>query len=532
MRQFPMAGLALVVVLAVVVGTPTGTGSAAPGGVTLAVGLDQEPPTLDPHASPSAVTYQIVADVSESLLYEGRDGRLVPWVASGYKVSADGKTFMFTLQERATFSDGAPLNAEAVKWNFDRIVNPSYKAGISLTALTGYARTTVVDDRTVRIDFKEPYAPFLTYLAGGWLALLSPKTTATQGDAVNTKPVGSGPFVVSEYAPKDHITLARNPQYSRRAPWGDHQGPPYLERIVWRIIPEPATRVTTVLTGETQMINFQSVPAGLLPRLAEDKNLRVERTPYPGVPRTWLLNVRLPPTNDLKVRQALAYGINRAAFVESVYRGLGTVACAPLTLQTLPDQSLCRRYPYDPKKAAQLLDEAGWAMGPNNVRQKDGKPLSLVINSINYGGGNLPEIELLQGQLIGLGVDARIKSQARPPFYEDNAHCATNGPVLFLRDPDVNGLYALFHSANIGGNFNWSCYANAEVDKLLADGRAQFDSGKRRATYLRVEQIVLDQAIAVPLVDELAVWVVRNNVKGTKYNFSAYPVLSDVSIGK
>jgi len=523
-----------VIAVAVAVAAAAGSGlSAAPTqGGTLVIGLDQEPPTLDPHASPSAVTYQIISDVTESLLYEGADGKIVPWLATGYKLSPDGKSFTFTLRQDATFSDGAPLNAEAVKWNFDRITSPGYKAGIALTALTGYAGSTVIDDHTVRINFKAPYAPFLTYLAGGWLAMLSPKTTPAEGDAVNQKPVGSGPFVVSEYAPKDHITLARNPQYTRRAPWSDHQGPPYLDRIVWRIIPEAGTRVTTVQSGETQMISFQSVPAAVLPRLIADKSLRVEKTPYPGVPRTWLLNVRLAPTNDLKVRQALEYGLNRAAFVESVYKGLGTVACAPLTLYTLNDPALCKTYAFNPQKAAQLLDEAGWKMGSNNIRQKDGKPLALVINSINYGAGNLPEIELLQGQLLTLGVDARIKSQARPPWYEDNYHCATNGPVLFLRDPDVNGLYALFASVNIGGNFNWACYANPEIDRLLAEGRVQFDPAKRRALYLRIEQILLEQAIAVPLVDELSVWVMRGTVKRTAYNYSAYPVLSDVYIAK
>jgi ABC-type transport system substrate-binding protein len=168
----------------------------------------------------------------------------------------------------------------------------------------------------------------------------------------------------------------------------------------------------------------------------------------------------------------------------------------------------------------------------NNIRMKNGQPLTIEINSINYGSGNLPEVELLQGQLLQLGVDARIKSQARPPWYEDNYHCATNGPILFLRDPDWNALSALFDSTNIGGNFNWACYSNPEVDRLLADGRTEFDAAKRRATYLRLETLLMDDAVAVPLVDELSVWIVRNTVQGTTYNFSTYPVLGDVTIGR
>ncbi len=506
--------------------------AAAPPGATLTIGLDQEPPTLDPHASPSAVTFQITSSVAERLLYEGKDGKIVPYLATDYKISPDGKSFTFALRKDVKFSDGAAFNAAAVKWNFDRIVDPNFKAGGALVQLTGYAGSSVVDDSTVRVNFKEPYSPFLTYAAGAILALISPKTTPAQGDAVNQKPVGSGPFTVAEYVPKDHITIARNPEYNRRAPWSDHQGPALLDRIVFKIIPESGTRMTTIQSGETQMISALSMPASVLKLLQANTNLRVERIPYPGAPRIWLLNVTLPPTNDLKVRQALSYGINRGAFVESIYNGLGEKACAPLTQHMLGDASLCAAYPYNPQKAAQLLDEAGWKMGPNNIRVKDGKPLTLVINSINYGAGNLPEVELLQGQLLQLGVDAKIKSQARPPWYEDNYHCATNGPVMFLRATDWDGLFALFASTNVHGNFNWSCFSNPDVDRLLREGTAEFDPAKRKATYLKIERILVDQAVTIPLVDEYAVWVMRRNLSGTNYDYSAYPVLNDLAFTK
>jgi peptide/nickel transport system substrate-binding protein len=526
------AGVGAGIVLLAVALAAVGAVTAAPSGTTLTVGLDQEPPTLDPEASPSAVTFQIIPDVTESLLYQGLDGKIQPWLASAYKVSPDGKSFTFTLRPDAKFTDGTPVNAEAVKWNFDRVVNPNYKAGGSLSALSGYAGSTAVDDHTVRIDFKAPYAPFLSYAAGGTLALVSPKATQTQGSDVNLKPVGSGQYVVSEYVPKDHITLTRNADYNRKPPWSDHQGPAYVNTIIWKFIPEAGTRVTTVESGETQMISGLSLPSATLSHIATERTLRIDRNPYPGAPRIWVLNVRMAPTNDLKVRQAIEYGINRAAIADSVFKGLGTTACAPLTQQTLKTPSLCNAYPYDPKKAAQLLDEDGWKMSPNNIRQKDGKPLTLTINSINYGSGNLPEIELLQGQLLALGIDARIKSQARPPWYEDNYHCATNGPVLFLRSTDPDGLFALFDSANIGGNFNWACYSNPEVDKMLQAGRETYDPAKRSAIYRQIEKILVDQAISVPLVDEYSVWIVRSNVTGTKYNFSGYPILTDVKIGK
>src|SRR5207302_1120647 len=325
MRMTPRASWGVGIALLVIVLAGSGGGAATRGGA-LTVGLDQDPPTIDPHASPSAVTYQIISSVTENLLYQGTDGKIVPWLATDTKVSPDGKSFTFSLRKDVKFTDGAPLNAAAVKWNFDRIVDPNFKAGGALVALTGYTGSKVIDEYTVQVNFKGAYAPFLSYAAGGTLSLVSPKTTPTQGDAVNQKPVGSGPYVVVEYAQKDHITIARDAGYNRRPPWSDHQGPPYLDRIVFKIIPEPGTRVATIESGETQMINALNAPAAVLGRLERNKNLRVERVPYPGAPRIWMLNVTAPPTDDLRVRQALNFGVNRAAFVESVYKGLGQAA--------------------------------------------------------------------------------------------------------------------------------------------------------------------------------------------------------------
>jgi peptide/nickel transport system substrate-binding protein len=137
----------------------------AQAGGTLVVGLDQEPPTLDPHASPSAVTYQIIASVTENLVYRGPDGKLVPWLAESWSTARDGKSVTFKLRRDVKFHDGTPFNAEAVKFNFDRIVDPKFKAGGARAALAGYAGSKVLDEYTVQVSFETPYAPFLNFAA-------------------------------------------------------------------------------------------------------------------------------------------------------------------------------------------------------------------------------------------------------------------------------------------------------------------------------------------------------------------------------
>src|SRR5580765_6915714 len=271
----------------------------AQSGGTLVVGLDQEPPTLDPHASPSAVTYQVIGSVTENLLYRGPDGKLVPWLAESWQSARDGRSVTFKLRRDVKFHDGTPFNAEAVKFNFDRIVDPKFKAGGSRAALAGYSGSKVLDEYTVQVSFETPYAPFLNAAASGVLSIVSPKAVRESGDLVHTHPVGTGPFAMKDYVAKDHATMVRNPAYARKAPWSDRSGPAYLDAVVWKFVPEAGTRVTTLESGETQGIYL--VPAQSLPRLEQNTALRVETMPWPGAPRIWLLNVTKPPMDDVRV---------------------------------------------------------------------------------------------------------------------------------------------------------------------------------------------------------------------------------------
>jgi peptide/nickel transport system substrate-binding protein len=177
-----------------------------------------------------------------------------------------------------------------------------------------------------------------------------------------------------------------------------------------------------------------------------------------------------------------------------------------------------------------LLDQAGWTMGSDDIRARNGQRLEFSLNAIDYGGGPDQANELLQGQLRQAGIDVKIKAQARPPWYEDNYHCAANGMTLFLRSGELDALYALYHSSNVGGNFNWSCIKDAEVDKALEQGRQEPDAAKRKQVYLQLEQKLMDMAVAVPLVDQLSVFAMKPNVSGLKFTGNSYPLLTDVAM--
>jgi peptide/nickel transport system substrate-binding protein len=509
---------------------PAAPPAEAQGGGALVLGLDQEPPTLDPHASPSAVTYQIIASVTENLLYKGPDGKLQPWLAESWATAKDGRSVTFKLRRDVKFHDGTPFNADAVKFNFDRIVDPKFKAGGARAQLAGYAGAKVLDEFSVQVGFETPYAPFLTYAAAGTLSMVSPKAVRETGDQVHTRPVGTGQFTIKEYVAKDHTTMVRNPAYTRKAPWSERSGPAQLETVVWKFIPEAGTRVTTLESGETQGV--YAVPAQALPRLEKNTGVRIEKAPWPGVPRIWLLNVTRPPMDDVRVRRAVNYAIDKEAFLATIYKGTALKASSPLTAVMLDDPSLKAAYPFDAAKAKALLGEAGWQPGADGVRAKGGQRLEIVLNAIEYGGGPDPTAQLIQSLLLEVGIDVKIKAQARPPWYEDNFRCATHGPVMFLRATDPDGVFSLFHSSLVGANFNWSCVKNAKLDQLLEQGRREADQAKRRAIYLAIAQLALDEALTVPLVDELSVWAFRATVQGVKYNFNAYPILGDATLRK
>src|SRR5439155_9604684 len=167
-------------------------------GGTVTIGLDQEPPTLDPEASPSAITFYITSSVGETLLYLDENRELKPWLAESWEVSDGSKAFTFKLRKDVIFQDGTSFNAAAVKWNFDRVADPSFKAGAALAQLTGYLGSDVVDDYTVRVRFKDPFVPFLLYAGSPYLPMVSPAATQKQGDQVNQTPVMTGPYKIEE----------------------------------------------------------------------------------------------------------------------------------------------------------------------------------------------------------------------------------------------------------------------------------------------------------------------------------------------
>ena len=505
------------------------TPAPAKGG-TVTFGIDQEPPTFDPQASPSAITFYITSSAGESLIYMDTNRQLKPWLATSWEAASDGTSFTFKLASGVMFQDNTPFNAAAVKYNFDRIVDPKFTAGASLAEMSSYQGTDVVDDATAKINFKSAYAPFLVYAATPFLAMLSPTGTPNQGTQVNSAPILTGPYQITQYTPKQSVTLKRWDSYNRTPPWSTQQGPGNLDSVVWKFIPEEGTRVVTVQSGESQVIDITQAQS--LPPLQSSSQFTVMTQPWTGVPLSMLLVTDKAPTDELAVRQAICYAIDKDTIVNTLYKGIGTKAIGPLVASMIDDPSLRAYYPFDLNKANSLLDGAGWTMGSNGIRTKGGQPLNFVLNAIDYGSGPDQTSVLIQAQLKKIGMQVQIKSQARAPWYEDNYKGLDNGMSLFLRYGDYDALYSLFYSGNIGTNFNWSRVKDPSIVQMLIQGRTESDPTKRKAIYLQLEQKLMDMAVIVPLVDQLSVFVLRSNVTGMKFTGFTYPVVTDMALSK
>lgn len=495
-----------------------------PGG-TLTIALDQEPSGMDPHADLYETIPTIVGGVYNTLVYRAEDGSYVPGLATSWEASSDGLSYTFKLRQGVKFQDGTPFNAQAVKFSLDRIVNPDTKSRWAAGLLGPFDSAEVIDDYTIKIKMKQPYPTLFDSLSQTWLCIVSPTAVNKWGKDYRLHQVGTGPFRMVEYVEKDHLTLERNPDYNWAPSTVKHQGPAYLDRIVFKFIPEAGTRMGTLESGETSLINKVSPPD--VARYQSSSSFQVYVVPLPGTPEGLFVNTAKGPTDDPKVRQALEYGIDRQEIAKTLNANIYPPAYGPMEAVTnYYDKSLESLYPYDPAKAQGLLDDAGWKMGPDGIRQKNGQPLKLAI--IFYEPPQL--FELVQAQLKKIGVSADLQQMAPLAYIKacgsgDDNLCSMGG----RRPLDPAWMTGFFKT---GENYDWTKFDNAHLDDLLVAGQTTLDNTKRQQSYTEIQQIIMNNALFLPLHSRPDVLAARSEVKGLTFDSRGDPDLYDVYLQK
>jgi peptide/nickel transport system substrate-binding protein len=509
---------------------PFPTSGFTPTPVHLVYGLTLAPSGIDPHVNASSELGIPLTSVYDTLVYLDPDtGDFVPGLAEDWDVSQDGLTYTFYLREDVTFHDGTPFNAEAVRFNLERITSPDLASQKARFMLGPYERAEVVDDYTVRIHLSEPFAPLLDSLSQVYLGIASPTAVEKWGSDYQLHQVGTGPFIFAEYIPQDHLLLRRNPDYAWEPEVYQHDTA-LADEIEFRFFVDPATRSPALETGEVDIMG--EIPPQDAARLEESGDFHIDVVPIPGVSLMFFLNTTRPPLDDVKVRQALLFAADRQAIVSTIFGDTSPVAYGPLAANTFGyDPQVRDYYAYNPTQAAALLDEAGWKDGDGDgVRDKDGQPLVLDMTLMDWG--YMPEVgQLLAAQWSTLGIG--IKSPP-PVSYPEALEIADAGRYHLIpfnlsgSDPDI--LRKFFYSQ---ATFNWSKLDDAEMDNWLEAAARTSDWEEREALYSQIQLRVMGQALVLPIRDYVNLNGVNNQVQGLRFDAQGwFPWLIDVTLSE
>jgi peptide/nickel transport system substrate-binding protein len=408
--------------------------------------------------------------VFNTLVGLDRSFSVVPELARSWQVSTDGKRVTFQLQRGVKFHDGTDFNADVVKWNIERILNPENKSPQRSQLEPAVAAVTVTDPYTVVFELKKPFAPLLAALAERPGFMVSPAAVKQAGADFGRRPVGTGPFRFVEWVADSQLTLERFPDY-----WD--KGKPYLDRVTFRIVPDPTVRLTMVRTGEVDIAT--DVDAKDVPALQSEAALRVSEMKPPARWTALQWHVDQPPFNNKALRQAIALAIDRNELKDVLLSGFGEPARGPVVPGLWWFDPNFKGFGRDVEQAKRKLAEAGF---PNGFRHK-----FVVENTPQW----IRQAELLQGQLQKINVTLELEPVNTADAYALIVQRKSNWThTRWTQRADPSGLLTiLFHSK---GFANSTGYNNPRVDELLDRAAAIYEPERRKPLYQEAERLIVD----------------------------------------
>jgi peptide/nickel transport system substrate-binding protein len=508
------------------VATPT---SAVQQGGSLVFGLQTEPVSLDPAEGVYIADQLVDMHVYDPLIWTDPQLNLEPGLATSWEMSPDGKDFTLKLRQGVKFQDGTPFNADAVKFALTRAAaGVAQPAAVAITIMTDYITTTVKDDYTVEVSFKSPKPTFLNDLSRAWMGIPSPTAVEKWGKDFSQHPVGTGPFVFKEWAAQDHITLTRNPDYNWAPDFATHKGPAYLDQVTFRFLPEAATRLTALQSGEAQVVEEPSYMEAS--KMANDPAYHLETFVAPGMPSHMMINVEKPPTDDILVRQAMIYAVDQEGLVKTAFFDMQQPVHNVLSPTTWGyDEQAASMYRYNPDKAKELLKQAGWADTDNDgILEKNGKKLSIEYPALP--AYEEAYMELLAAYLKRVGFDVHLTTMDDAgifTFANAGKHNIVNMGWI-SSDPSV--LNIVYNSANIAQGSAFTRFKNADLDNALNSAAQELDPNKRMQDYVDAQRIIMQNALVIPLYSYSRVMLMQSVVQGWRFDPEGFPYLYEVSL--
>ena len=451
------------------------------GGEIVVLG-HHEVESLSPDDAGPTVHWTVITNIHDALVAIDHMFVIENELAREYEITDDGMEYTFYLEEDVLFHDGEEFNADDVRYTFEFHMDPE-NATISGPDFASIDSVEVVDDYTFVVHMDTPDASFLRF---GATTMIVPEHHHSEigEDAYKADPIGTGPFMLDEYRPAE---------FTRLAAFEDHwRGRPYADFFTEEIIPEGSVRTLQLQTGDADSIVWPPVIDDDL-ELLEDPEFTSFVSLTPSI-NHFSFNNQHEVLSDQAVRQAMMYATDRQQVIDDVFLGAATLATANLvpTLDPYYNPDV-REYPYDPDRARELLDEAGWVMGDDGVRERDGVRCHWICQVITGDEARLPEAETVQAFAAEVGIDMEIEEQPFAAIQEGQRE-GTIGSGLYNwtyggwnGEPDGT---ATMHS-EARNNFN--LWRNERVDELLAEGLELVDPQERAVPYHEIQEIVAEE---------------------------------------
>lgn len=464
--------------------------------VNMTIAVNAEIISLDPHDISDTLSGSAASTMYEPLYDYKLDMSLEPVLATSYEVSKDGLEYTFHIREGVTFHDGTPLNAEAVKFNFDRISNKDNNLRRRRNLLH-VVSTEVVDEYTLLIKLDAPFAPMLNRIAS--ISIISPAALEKYGnDGIITNPVGTGPYVFEKWTPGDKMMVRTNKNYWKEGP--------KIDTLTFKPVVENGARIAMLQTGEADYI--YPMPAEQVKAVQGDKNIEIIEGPS-TIARFTFLNMSKDIFSDVRVRQAINYAIDKEAYAKVVKAGYAV----PLTSHvpsTINYHVAQPEYEYNLEKAKKLMAEAGYPDGfkthiwaPNDTENMKG--MQFISQQLAQIGIEVEVVPMEEGTL-----SQSIYSPQTPEESKVNMWYVSWSAF------DFDGATAkLFHSANIPPTApNVSYYMSPKADALIEAGAVEVDIEKRAEIYAELQQVIWNDAPWIFMGSDVLLSAKRNTTEG------------------
>jgi peptide/nickel transport system substrate-binding protein len=536
-----VAALAAAVLIIAACGSSGSSGSSAStasSGSTAAAGqpkdggnltfLIQEFPTgwVSSESNISSYEGNLWGEITDKLVYVSDTGAVSPWIATSWQTEDNATKYILHLKSGVTFSDGEPLNAAAVVDNITLWAKGDPSRGIAKVGLFPalyFENAVAVNSTTVQVNFSKPTLGFIPTLGYHGSILLSPKTLALpvsqQANLLNE--FGSGPFVVKSYQTGVSYTLVRRADYSWGPPALGHTGPAYLDSITYKVVADESTREQAVVAGDAQ-VDFNVTPSDI-PSL-EAQGFTVGTPRYLGFVDGFEVDGGSGATSSLQVRQALQHAINRTQILNTVYPDGWYLATSFIQSNVPGEVNDSALFNYDPSLSESLLNQAGWVLGSNGYRQKDGQTLSFTLVPNPYVPSTQQEDELIAQQFQKIGIKAQLKIVPLSD-YASFADVSANYPLLsvsrsFIDFSTVGGVLT-----SLNGGENWFNVGTSDktLDTLSQEIESASSTAQRNVYAAQVQQYVLSEGYFIPVVQQVQrIYLIAPNVHGVQYNGVAY----------